>query len=173
MFKYYSRIPVASINMNDSGLMNVVVEAENEKVLPATLELIAHLEKLLYRSGKPSLRAIQDQTVPVMTVFLMNPFHPFFEVFHDTVHRLIETGATKIPKGINNKLFDEEVPALVLTMDDLGIGFIVCLTPVTLSVLAFVFEVVTKKLKYLADTVRALLTTMSVLRVFFNCQLKS
>lgn len=154
--------------MTAPAMMEIVVEAENEKTISASLEAIANIEKLRYRSGKTSLKIIQDETVPLIQFFMMATFHPFFQIFHDTVHRLMETGATKIPKTINNQLYDDEVPALVLTMDDLGIGFLVCSVPLILGALAFVVEVAITKAKRLTEHIRDISTAVFVLTAFLH-----
>lgn len=106
------------------------------------------LEKHFYRSGKTSV-AIADVTLaPIFISFAMTPFNPYSEIFFEIIQRLIEAGIcpdrlagrTSNVK-LRNTLYDEEVPPLVLSMDDLGVGFEVCLIPLTLSFVAFIFEV--------------------------------
>lgn len=163
------RIPIDYVNFTlDSDALEMVVEPKNEKSLAITLEYLDFMENRKYRSGKTSLEVVQDQTVPVMTTFLLPSLHPFFEEFHDKIHRLIESGRS-FPKKHESqtKRFDDEVPALVLSMEDLGIGFAVCLVPLTLGAVAFVVEVTVSKIKLLAKTMWDVLTAASVIRAFF------
>lgn len=86
--------------------------------------------------------------------FPVRSFSPFYEIFNEKIQRLVEAGICphrlvgriSFEKSVN-KRFDEEIPALVLSMDDLEIGFELCLIPLMLSVAVFIFEVFYTKMK--------------------------
>lgn len=62
-------------------------------------------------------------------------------------------------------MYDEEIPALVLSMEDLGIGFGVCLIPLVLSVTVFVFEVIFSTTKQTAkEYLAALFVALTFVR---------
>lgn len=165
------RIPIDYVNFSVSEIINIVVEPENRRIIAGTVELIAAVEKIFYRNGKISLKAVHDQTSPVMSYFAMEPFDPFFEILHDTINRLIEAGvmnALKIHSRHSRKMYDEEVPTLVLSLGDLEIGFLVCLIPLTLSVLAFIIEVAISIFKRFARTVWDISIAVFVLNAFVD-----
>lgn len=100
----------------------------------------------------------------------MMPYDPFFEEFDVTLQRLVETGICpdrmngKYWKPITNKRYNEEVPPLVLTMDDLGIGFLACAVPLFGSIIVFAFEVLIPKLKLFARILKDYLVAYQVLK---------
>lgn len=94
------------------------------------------------------------QLEPHIISFPMTPFNPLFEEFSEKIQRLIEAGICPDRLGgristskLRNKLFDEKIPALVLSMDDLKIGFQVCCITLVLSVAAFILEVIYLKIR--------------------------
>lgn len=110
--------------------------------------------------------------------FTMPLYSPFFEEFKDIVQRLIESGIC--PEMLGGKKYsfvysaertDNEVPALVLIMDDLAIRFLVCLLPLALSVVAFVCEVSVPRIKTLEITARDLLTFLFLIRAVATLRL--
>lgn len=135
--------------------MDVVSEPSNRKIVSATLEFLDKLERLSYRHGKTSIEVSQAIEVESqMITFAMRSFSPFYEIFNNKIQMLVEAGICPHRlkrynnwKKTRNKRFDEEIPPLVLSMDDLGVGFEVCLIPLALSLLVFVFEIVWPKVK--------------------------
>lgn len=141
-------------NASLTDWLHAVAEPANKKILVVTTEFMEALEKHFYRSGKTSVAVADVNLEPIFISFAMTPFNPFFEEFSEKIQRLVEAGIcpdrlagrTSNAK-LRNKLFDEEVPALVLSMDDLGVGFEVCLIPLIMSAVAFFVEVIYSKLK--------------------------
>lgn len=146
----FVRIPIEFGHFDICDMLNIAAVSENKKMLPATYELIAATQKKDYRSGKSSIQVIKDKTLPMEITFSMEPFHPFFEEFHDKIQRLIESGTMRFNEAGQSFGFDEEVPPLVLSMDDLGIGFVVCMIPLTLGAIAFIVEVLSPNVKIFA-----------------------
>lgn len=151
-------------------MLNIAVEAENKKTLPATFEILASLQKQAYRSGKSSIQIIKDKVIPMMTVFSMEPFHPFFEEFYLQTKRLIESGTMKFNEDLRIRRYDEEIPALMLTMTDLGIGFTACLIPLALGAIAFVVEVAIPKAKIFANKILEMIMAVFVVKAFLRAQ---
>lgn len=149
-------------------MLQIVVEAQNEKTVVATMELIASLEKRFYRNGKHSLKTINDKSFTAMNLFPMRPIHCFFEEFHLNIHRFIEAGIPlhkhHLYDTLSNSWYDEEVPPLVLTMDDLEVGFITCLIPLAVSVIVFLVEVTIPLIKKIWDAVTASFVVVSYVR---------
>lgn len=152
-----------------SDMLNLVVEAENEKTVAATMKMIDAVQTKIYRSGKTSAKMLNDNIMTFRLTFTMEDFHPFFDEFHYQIQRFIESGRSRFHRNIKNLLYDEEVPPLVLSLDDLGIGFAVCLIPLTLSAIAFIGEVVASKFMLLAVEMRDVLTAAFVVAVFLDC----
>lgn len=123
------------------------------------MEFVKGAEKTKYRNGKSSIEVSEEVMVDSqMITFPTRSFSPFFEICQDRIQRLVEAGirpqrvaGRMVTAEENESLFDEEIPALVLSMEDLGIGFEVCLIPVALSVLVFVFEVLYSEAKQVAN----------------------
>lgn len=108
--------------------MNAVAEPANMKVVSATLELLAKMEKMHYRNGKTSIEmsALDSRDQPI--IFPIQFFSPFYEVFHEKIQELIESGICphRLAWEVVSKTeatgarYDEEI---------LGVGFEVCLIP--------------------------------------------
>lgn len=131
--------------------MNAVAEPTNRKVVAATVQFLDVLEQSSYRSGKTSIEISEDNMEAQLITFPIKSSSPFYQVFSEKIQRLIEAGicphrlAGRIIFKESNKMFDEEIPALVLSMDDLGVGFYACLIPLALSALVFIVEVICAK----------------------------
>lgn len=131
----------------------MAAEAANKITQVITIEHIELIEKRFYRSGKTSLEVLDYNVGTQFITFPLIPFSPFYEEFHATILRLIEAGIC--PDRLNggmqrvisqSKRCNEDVPPLVLTLDDLGIGFIVCSVPLCLSAVAFLLELLIPKI---------------------------
>lgn len=168
--KSFSRIPIEYVDFEfGTDALEMVAEPENKKTVAITLEYLEYLESRRYRSGKTSLEVVEDQNVPVMTTFIMPLQNALVEEFFDMIRRLMEAGI-KFRQQMQNaaKPFVEEVPALVLSMDDLRIGFIACLIPLALSAVVFIFEVSVPKIKILVKAMRDVLTAVYVIAAFLD-----
>lgn len=117
--------------------MEVVVKPENKRVVLATLEYLISTENIAFRSDRSSLTVLEEKLGVIPITFLMTKFHPMFKEFSEQILRHRELGGYR---GVKIKTRKEQTPPLVLTMDDLQIGFILCLFPLTLSVVTFLIE---------------------------------
>lgn len=136
--------------------MNSVAEPSNRRGFGATLEFLDKVEKTDYRNGKTSIENSNLESRFQRISFPIQFFSPFYEVFVEKIQALIEAGICPhrlagqlYSKRFRSKMFDEEIPALVLSMEDLGVGFEICLIPLGLSVVVFVLEVIYAKVKRL------------------------
>lgn len=162
-------------NLDIEQWLDIIAEPKNERTLIITHKFLNILEKYRYRSGKPSFSFLNDKEAEVLIAFAMTPFDPFFEEFDEKIQRLIEAGVCPyrlngdiIPIDGKNELYDEEVPPLVLSMDDLGIGFIVCLIPLTLSIFVFMIEIAIPRIRILAHEVGGSIVAVAVISAFFS-----
>lgn len=134
---------------------NAVAEPANRRIVAATLEFLENLEKLSYRNGKTSIEILENNKLGAQRItFQMPSYSPFWKIFNERIQSLLEAGMCPhrladhiLSERSMNTRFDEEIPPLVLSMDDLGVGFGVCLIPLALSVSVFVFEVAYSKVK--------------------------
>lgn len=134
-----------------------MAEPANKKVISTTMEFLDKIEKLTYRNGKTSIEISEEVKSDSQAItFPMRSFSPFYETFSERIQRLMEAGicphrlaGSVLSSKMTNKRYDEEIPALVLSMDDLGVGFEVCMIPLALSAVVFVFELCYLKLKRL------------------------
>lgn len=119
------------------------------------MEFLERIEKTSYRNGKSSIEISENIKLKFeQTIFPIRNLSPFYGIFNKMIQQLVETGfcphrllGKTLSSKTKNKMFDEEIPALVLSMDDLGVGFEICLIPLSLSLTVFIFEVFYSKAK--------------------------
>lgn len=136
--------------------IDIIAESKNKKTLIASAELLDILEKRTYRHGKSSVSFLVEKIPQTLISFSFLPFDPFFEEFNQKIRWLIEAGFFKLFSSSyqKNKMYNEEVPPLVLTVDDLSIGFEVCFVPMVLGIVVFLLEFGIARIKYLAKYFR-------------------
>lgn len=148
-------------------VFGLVAESENKLFFRATFEVLADYKKTDLRDGKMSLTYIellrQEQLL-----FTMKKFSPFYDEFKWQINNFIECGHLKeysLDRSKNaNEGINDNVPPLVLNMEDLGIGFLVCLFPLTLAVVAFICELSVPLMSALAFSMRERLTFLYLIR---------
>lgn len=137
-----------------------------------TSQFVEAYERKHLRHGKISLKFLEEELRTVFVTFPVKPHSPFFEEFKDNIQRLIDAGIC--PKKLNGKdqvknprqgKLEDEVPALVLKMEDLGIGFLVCLVPLALAAVALISELATPIVKALVISARDRLTLLHLIRI--------
>lgn len=156
--------------------LDSVAEPENKLTLLVTLELVIGCEKRFFRDGKMSVKFLKEKLRHEFVTFMMPLYSPFAEEFGNNILRLIEAGICPEKMGELKPSFlnrpqntDKEVPAL--KMDDLGIGFLVCMVPLALSIIAFICELAVPKMKILAIKLRDLLTILCLMRAVADIRL--
>lgn len=141
------------------------------------MEFISQVETDAYRNGKTSIEISEEIKLPSALIdFPVPNFSPFYEVFEETIQKLIEAGVC--PLRLDDHLisrivppsyaaYDEEIPPLVLSMEDLGVGFEVCLIPLAFSLVVFIFEVIYPKAKQIVkDYLTASFTVLTFIKNF-------
>lgn len=150
--------------------IDIVAEPGNKKVRMITLRFLDFIEQHDYRNGKSSIEVVDTLMADQFEVFSMAPYDPFFEEFSETLQRLVEAGICpdrmngNYWRPIANKRYNEDVPPLVLNMDDLGIGFLVCVVPLVCSAVAFAFEILVPKIKSLGNSLKDYLVAFYVVK---------
>lgn len=137
---------------------HVVVEPENKLVYLTSVGVPANFERIVLKEGKMSVKFLDEKLRAEYQVFSTKNFSPFFQEFKRQIERLIEIGfkpnhLMSDLKNFNSQHegIDDGIPALVLNMEDLGIGFMICLVPLVLSVIAFAGELLIPKIYALRD----------------------
>lgn len=151
--------------------VNAVVEPQNKLVWLTTVSAVAGFEKIFLRDGLMSVKLLDELFLRAEFIALpMKTFSPFFEEFKRTTQLLVEMGFKTSLINNNFELFktqhesiDDGIPPLVLSMDDLSIGFLVCLVPLCLGVVTFIIEVAMPKLQGLTSYERDLLTFLHLI----------
>lgn len=151
----------------------MIAETKNKITLVATKEFVDFFEQESYRNGKSSLGFLEQQLPEFPITISFAPFDPFFEEFDEKIQKFVEAGLYDnfAYKYKNNRLFNEEVPPLVLTMDDLSIGFLFCSIPMALGVVVFMLEVITDKLTVLAEKLREIFVAVYVVVVVIRMKI--
>lgn len=140
----------------------VVTEFENRMTVMTSAEYANLHERKYLADGRMSLKFLNEDLKTAFVTFSMKPFSPFLEEFESKIRRLVEAGICPNWLGgqkadIFPQRIDKELPAMVLSMDDLGIGFTINLIPLILSFLAFFFEVTVPRVKTaIIETLKAL-----------------
>lgn len=147
----------------------LLTEPENKLVFLATVEYAA-FEQVEMADGQMSLNFLDEKLRTQTSTFSMKKFSPFFEEFKDKIQIFIEMGLmTSSLKGnfeqfrIRHERINDLVPPLVLNFNDLEIGFLFCLVPLALSVVAFVCELA-PRMKKLAVKTRDFFTAWFLIR---------
>lgn len=149
-----------------------MAEPENKLTVQATVEFILKFQQEVYRfGGKMSLRFLEEARKSEFVTFTMENFSPFFEEYAKQIKLLIEAGInpakTDLRKTLNffrTRNLERDLPELVLSLENLSIGFLVCLVPLSLSFVVFLCELAVPKTKSLATKIR------DVLGIFFFVQ---
>lgn len=146
------------------------------------MEFLKLREKEVYRSGKFSFNLLCEELRPIYLTFAMKPYSPLYEKFDETIQKLCQGGfcyeklAGLHPKKISYKdttMDNDKVPALILSIDDLGIGFEICSIPATLSVIAFVAEVLTSKAKKMIRLLGHAFVSNVVIKSFYKKKIRT
>lgn len=155
-------------------VFNVIAEPENKLTIMATKEYASIYEKSRLRRGTMSMKFVEGLREEYVT-FSVEHHSPYFEQVKDLVTVLVEAGICNLWLGISPfpssrhlhfKRAEEELPALILTWEDLEIGILVCTIPLMLSFISFICEVAGPKIKIILIKTRDLLTFVFLIRAF-------
>lgn len=139
---------MVSMNLTEDESLNVVTEPANRATFIASYGALDSIHRSFYRSGFSSLTALEETFITIHLEFPFLPFCPFYEQFYNEFGEIIAAGfiehwsnREKPPSG-DSKLYEEISPEdpKILTLDDLAIGFQICLIPLTLGCIVFFGE---------------------------------
>lgn len=171
---FFFSIPFATeLTTRDS--FKLIFEPDNKLSLLATEDFISSFERYNLRDGKPSWIFLSEKLRKQANFFAIPLFSPYFEEVDEILQKLVEGGFSNGKLGRNEGALNHrpertnnEVPALVLDMKDLEIGFLLCLLLLALSVVAFLCELASLIIEHLAKKARDLLIYVHVIRVVAN-----
>lgn len=153
---------------------DIIAEPANKAFTVGGADRINHITYNYFRRGFPSLHLMTSS--PLMFIFeglSFRAFNPVIESFNEVLFRLLSNGLMQkflddyqYPRDPNEK--EDPIGPQVLTMDDLGVGFLICCIPLALSVVVFVAEVTVHLLICLWDDFRSKLATAFLVKAFFR-----
>lgn len=136
-------------NVPDCDFTEFSAEPANKATTIMTSVALSNVYKDSFRTGTGSLTLLDETAITFFISVAFRPFHPYFETFNEKIGELTSTGIVQhiywnIQKLSDNK--NDETGPLVLTMEHLEIGFVICCISLTFAAVAFVFEVLVHKI---------------------------
>lgn len=152
-------------------VFNIIAEPENKLTIMTTKQYTIFLEKMRFLRGKASFKFVEEGMRSLFITFTMETGSPYFEQTKDVTMRLVEAGICPFFLGgsvtnVNPERIEETVPPLVLTLEELEVGFLVCIIPLTFSVLAFFCEIMVPRIVAVAIKTRDLIAFLFVVQAF-------
>ena len=123
---------------------NIAAEPSNSAMVGSNRGTLAYLiDNRAYRSGTTSLTYLEENIKLLYTGILFNVSSPFIEKYNEKLEWLKTGGFLeywKLYEYLPPKL--EEIGPQILTLDHLGVAFLLCLTPLSLCFAAFIAELI-------------------------------
>jgi len=121
-------------------------EPENYYTMYVLRNWVHMLTKTKYRNGAPSLLLLEKTIKEIWDGFAFPRFSPYFEEFNEKISRMGSSGLISYwieqeAPELNDKLEVEEIGPQILTVDQLAVGFYVCLVSIVIAMMAFLCEV--------------------------------
>lgn len=127
-----------------NACLDIVAETANIGTFLVAKRHLAYAEDEAYRSGFSSLSLLEDGFDSSFVGFNFKSFCPFYETFKSRLDQMTSAGI--ILRIVDNFFHFKsnqkkmEIGPQVLTMEHLAVGFLICLIPLALSIVAFVGE---------------------------------
>lgn len=133
------------LNMRTWECMELTVEPEKKISMMFDKKEFHLLHRSIYHSGTSSI-SLTENFMSFPFAFEFRSFSPFYESFNENLIRMVAAGfLEKIDRVVFHydgiKRPNAEPGPQILTMDQIGVGFLVCLIPLSLSIIAFIAEV--------------------------------
>ena len=107
------------------------------------------------RSGSPSIKFLEDsRTSFFYYAVAMYNYDPWFNEFNKKLLHIVNFGFNDdtLQRRRSNRP-DDEIPPLMLTMDHLRVGFLLCCIPTVLGLISFAVEIVIPKIENFKNAV--------------------
>lgn len=128
----------------EDDCLEIIMEPEVKGTMVVPRQVLAMINNQ-YRSGFSSLEMLEETVATTPAGLMFRVFSPLVEIFNEKSHQLFAEGFITYwydnmfnPKGFTRK--PEHIGPQVLTMEHLRVGFLVCLCPLLLSLIAFFVE---------------------------------
>lgn len=126
--------------------MDDIGEPSNRAITLTSAKRFAYIHNNMYRSGTSSITLLEDDQRMIAHGYVFKPYSPFYETFNAKIGLLNSNGVLpQIEKDYLNPLgftrHDDEIGPQVLTLDHLGVAFLISLCPLLTATLVFLCEV--------------------------------
>lgn len=137
-----------------SECYNMVVEPEAKTTVIGSVKILWIINNIRLRTGQSSILLLKETFRNLFIGLTFKDFSPFYEMLDVKIGEMNAAGLiglwwTREFQNNDRKRTVEDIGPQVLTMDHLEIGFMICLVPLTFSVIAFFAELLIKYLKIL------------------------
>jgi hypothetical protein len=121
------------------------VEPENKATIFGLEIQLSQVNNYKLKSGVSSLILLQEKVHSFYLGLVFDRGNPFFDIIDELILYLMSGGLIQFwrkTRLMHRGMFkiQEKVPPQVLTMGHLEIGFLICLIPMGLSLIAFLIE---------------------------------
>jgi hypothetical protein len=122
------------------------VEPENKLTIFGIGKIMSFINNAGFKSGVSSLIVLEEKIKNFYVGMMFDRENPFYDSINELILYLMSGGFIDYwtKNNLNQrKMFklNEKVGPQVLTMSHLGIGFLICLIPLVLSLIMFLFEI--------------------------------
>lgn len=126
--------------------LDIISEPENRGFTHAEDSGLIKVIYKSYRSGRQSFSILKETILNVPSAFSFYQYNMFYETFNRRIEQMLSNGVIqRMTADYENpklyKLRPEEIGPQVLTLDHIGVGFLVCLIPMSFAVIVFAIEV--------------------------------
>lgn len=139
-------------------------------VVVVTDEILSHLNRRSFL--RPStLRLLKGEEKEVMGRFMFQKHDALmFEPINDAIEKLHASGIIKhqVSQYLGLKIISDDEEPKVLTMDHLGICFIICSMVAALSFVAFLIELSVKALQQIGKALKRLVVANGIIKTLFR-----
>lgn len=137
-----------------SDLLNMIVEPENRATMISDTKVIWASENIDYRNGFSSLNILKESIKTINVGQIIRSFSPFYEVLNEIVFNLMSGGILKYhrdtnedPKNRRNMIISDKIEPQVLTMDHLGVGFLICVVSLSAAFIVLLIELLVARVE--------------------------
>lgn len=132
--------------------MENVAEPTNRGTMLMFRFYLPHTHNVEFRSGFSSINLLDEDYMTVFLSLVFPPFCPFYETFNAKIDEMLSNGIIDHwfrkaynPKGLERTI--EDIGPQVLTWDHLEICFLIWLIFLSLSLIAFSYEIIVYNIK--------------------------
>lgn len=155
--------------------LNLAAEPQNRATIATARKAIFLMEAKLFRSGRSSLRALDEPIRNFHICLMIGIYSPFYEILNEIVFNLMSGGILDYhqknfnnPKGKKAELSIDEIGPQVLTMDHLEIGFLIHVALLLAAFIVFLSEIVFAHMMVLIERIVIMFVIIAYIRGKFS-----